>query len=885
MKARVKKTGEVLVEPLTRREREILVLLTQGLSASEIAQQLTLALSSVKWYLQQVYNKLGVNNKQRAILRAGELGLLEKPPPVISVNSSPKHNLPSQLTSFIGREKEIETVKYLIAPHGGSKRSTPSPPRRGSRVDRLLTLTGAGGSGKTRLALEVADTLRDDFPDGVWFIEFAPLTDPTLVLQSVLTTLGLSEEAGRSTLAIVSDFLQPKRVLLILDNCEHLIHACAQLVETMLRACPTLHILATSREALSVPGEALYLVPTLTTPHPAQADLDTVSEYEAVRLFIERAQTVLPGFALTADNTTAVVQVCHQLDGIPLAIELAAARVKALRVEQIAARLAEQDQFHLLTTGSRTSLPRHQTLNALIDWSHDLLVESERVLFRRLAVFAGGWTLEAAEAVCVGDGVEANNILDLMTQLVNKSLVISEREQGREARYRMLETIHQYASERLLEAGEGEQARKQHFEFFLQLAEQAEPYVRGPQLPAYLNQLEAEHDNMRATLEWSLSQADYGEASLRLAGALFSFWEQRGYVSEGRAWLARTIANPTAPSAGMARAKVLYGAACLIAADGDSVTARALLEKSVELWRALGSAGLTGLAHTLSCLGQITRNLGDPAASRIIINEAIILFREQDERWGLAWALSYMGMALRDQENFALASSFVEESVSLWEDLENPYGLADAIRKRGYIAMRQGNYELAQRAFADALAITRKLGNKNAVANSLIDLGQVTLCLDDRIQAKTYFQESYDLIRESGNKTWLVDCFYYFGLLAGFEGDNQAAQTFFKQELVLARQGGSIWQCANALMGLAGVAAADGQAWRAAKLLGAADTQIKAGASYWDAAESRYIQRAETRAMAQLGEVAFAKARAEGRAMTFEQAADYALKTDSSAQL
>jgi non-specific serine/threonine protein kinase len=868
MKARVNKTGEVLVEPLTRREREVLVLLAKGYSAPEIAKQLTLALSSVKWYVQQVYGKLGVNNKQRAILRAGELGLLETPLPVVSVDSSPKHNLPSQLTSFIGREKEIETVKHLIT---------------SDREGRLLTLTGAGGSGKTRLALEAATQLRDDFPDGVWFIEFAPLTDPTLVLQSVLGTLRLSEEAGRSSLVIVSDFLQPKRVLLILDNCEHLIGACAQLVETMLRACPALHILATSREALSVPGEALYLVPTLATPDPAQADLDTLSQYEAVQLFVERAQSVLPGFALTDDNTTAVARVCHQLDGIPLALELAAARVKALRVEQIAARFAKHDQFHLLSAGSRTSLPRHQTLNALIDWSHDLLDESERKLFRRLAVFAGGWTLDAAEAACIGEGIEADNVLDLLTQLVNKSLVIGEREQGREARYRMLETIHQYASERLLEAGEGEQVRKRHFEFFLQLAERAEPYVRGPQLPAYLNEFEAEHDNMRAALEWSLSQADYGEASLRLAGALFSFWEQRGYISEGRGWLARTITNPVAPGVGAARAKALYGAGCLAGVDGGSVEAKTLLEQSMKLWRALGSAGLTGLAHTLSILGQITRNLGDPAASRVLINEAIILFRKQDERWGLAWALSYMGMALRDQENFALASSFVEESITLWRDLGNPLGLGSAIRARGNIAMRQGDYELAQRAFADALAITRKLGNKNAVADSLIDLCQATLCLDDRIQAKTYIQESYDLIRESGNKSWLVDCFYYFGLLAGFDGDNQQARMFLKHVLVQARQGGSIWQRANALMGLAGVAAAEGQALRAAKLLGAADTQIRAGASYWDAAESRYIQRAVSVAVAQLGEATFEEAWAEGQAMTLEQAADYALETDSSA--
>jgi len=822
-----------------------------------------------------LFAKLGIPEPERTQWVRFARGLAKYPKH--HSTSSPREqkiNLPIPLTSFIGREKEIETVTHLLTSHGGGKRSSP--------VDRLLTLTGAGGSGKTRLALEVATKLSEVFPDGVWFIEFAPLADPALVPQSLLTTLGLSEQAGRSTLAIISDFLQPKRALLILDNCEHLIQACAQLVETLLRACPTLHILATSREALNVPGETLYLVPTLTTPDPAQADLHTLPQYEAVQLFVERAQTALPGFRLTNDNTRAVAQVCHQLDGIPLALELAAARVKALRVQQIAVRLAERDQFRLLTTGSRTALPRHQTLHALIDWSYNLLSEEERLLLQRLSVFAGGCTLEAAEAVCVGEGVKADDVLDLLMQLVNKSLVISEREQGREARYRMLETIRQYARERLIESGVGEQIRGQHFEFFLPLAEQAEHYVRGPQLPTYLDQLETEHDNLRAALEWSLAQADHSEACLRLAGALFSFWDQRGYRGEGRTWLARALANPTAPSAGAARAKVLYGAGCLAHAEGDYTAARTLLEEGVDLWRALGSAGLIGLAHTLSVSGQVLRGLGDPATARALCSEAITLFREQDERWGLAWALSYMGMVLRDQEDFSLARSFIEESVALWQDLGNQAGLGSAIRMRGNIALRQGDNELAQRAFADSLAITRKLGNKDAVAQSLIDLGQATLCLDNRIQAKTYFQESFDLFRELGNKSWQVevDCLYYFGLIAQFEGDNQQARIFLVQFLVLSREIGPIWQRANALMGLAGVAAADGKALRAARLLGAADTQIKAGASYWDAAESRYIGLATASAVAQLGEDAFAEAYAEGRAMAFEQAANYALETD-----
>ena len=862
MKARVNKTSEVLVEPLTRREREVLVLLAKGYSAVEIAGQLTLALSSVKWYVQQIYGKLGVHNKQRAILRAGELGLLETPSPGFSVHSSPKHNLPSQLTSFIGREKEIETVKHLITSHGGS---------------RLLTLTGAGGSGKTRLALEVAATLSGDFPDGVWFIEFAPLTDPTLVLQSVLTTLGLSEQAGRSALAIVSDFLQPKRALLILDNCEHLIEACAQLTETLLHTCPTLHVLATSREALGISGEIPYLVPTLSTPDPLHVMLETLPQYEAVQLFVERAQTVLPGFRPTNDNALAIAQVCHQLDGIPLALELAAARMKALRVEQIAARLAEQNQFRLLIAGSRTALPRHQTLHALIDWSYNLLNEDERLLLQRLSVFAGGCTLEAAEAICVGERVEADNVLDLMTQLANKSLIISGREQGREARYRMLETIRQYASERLVKAGEAEKLRNRHLDFFLHWAEQAGSHLRGSKQNQWLSQLETEHDNLRAALDWSLARVEYGELSLRLAGALFLFWRHIDHVGEGRAWLARALANPTAPLAGAARAQALYADGFLAHCQSDT-TAKALLEESISLWRVLGQRGKTGLAYALAELGDEMRWLGDPNRARSLHGEAIFLFREQDERWGLAYSLARMGLAIRDQCDFALARSVIEESVVLWRELGELSELGVAIRCLGLVALRQGDYEVARGHFADYLTMSRRPGNEGAVAWALLDLGEATLNLGDRGQAKLLIEESFSIFREFDHKYGIALCLYFFGLLAGLEDDNEQAATFFKQGLTFAHTTGPIWYRANILMGLAGVAAAGGQALRAARLLGAADTQLEAGASYWNAAESLYIERSTLSAVAQLGEEAFAQMHAEGRAMTFEQAANYVLE-------
>ncbi len=866
MNARGRKTGEVLVEPLTRREHEILVLLAQGHSAPEIARQLILALSSVKWYVQQVYGKLGVHNKQQAIIRAGELGLLETHSPTAYIPSGPKHNLPSQLTSFIGREKEIETVQHLLARGGAGKRS----------MNRLLTLTGAGGSGKTRLALQVASAALDIFPDGVWFIDFGPLTDPALMPQTLLTTLGLREQADSSTLVIVSNFLQSKRALLILDNCEHLIQTCALLVETLLHACPALHILATSREALNVRGERLYLVPTLTTPDPAQADQDALPRYEAVRLFVERAQAALPGFELTNDNMLAVALVCHQLDGIPLAIELAAARVKALRVEQIAARL--ENRFDLLTGGSRTALPRHQTLHALIDWSHDLLLEPERMLFRRLAVFAGGWTLEAAEAVCAGSGVETDAVLDLMSQLVNKSLILAEREQGQEARYHMLETIRQYAGERLLQAGEGDRLRNRHFEFFLQWAEQAEEQLRGSRQLEWLPRLEDELDNLRAALEWGLSRAEHSEAYLRFAGALFSFWSLRGRITEGRDWLDRALTNPASPRIGAARAKALYAAGYLARLQGDLTIARASLEASAALWRRSGSTNQTGLAGALATLAETIRRLGDPATARALASEAIALSRERGDRWGLAYSLSMLGLALRDQEDFALAHATLQESIASWRDLGDLWGLRLTTDHLADLALRQGDYKEAQRCFADYLPMARKLGDQESAIWSLLGFGVAALNLGDQDQAKSFVEEGFSRFRELGNKYGMAYCLYYMGYFAYVEGDHRQAKSFFEQELALARTTGPIWLGSQALFGLTGVAAAGGEARRAARLFGAAQARMEAGASYEDAADSRFNRGAEDLIVAQIGTAAFMAGRAEGRAMTFEQAADYALE-------
>src|SRR5689334_15648591 len=379
------------------------------------------------------------------------------------------HNLPAQMTSFIGRERELTEIKEALRAH------------------RLVTLIGSGGAGKSRLSLQVGRALLDQFSDGVWLVELAPVTDPSLVPQTLLATLNLREDSLRSNTDILIDHLRSKTILLLLDNCEHLVEACAQIAEILLRACPNLRILASSRESLGIEGEVTYRVPSLETPSPtALPSLDQLEKVDSIELFLERATTAKPGFMLTKENAPSVAQICFRLDGIPLAIELAASRVKVLSPEQIASRL--DDRFRLLTGGSRTALPRQQTLRAMIDWSYSLLSEQEKILFRRLAVFVGGWTLEAAESICGEEG-DGSDILDLLTRLVDKSLVFIEETRG-EIRYHRLETIRQYSREKFFETDEVETIRDRHLAFYVKYAEIADEYMRGRARMAWLQRLE-----------------------------------------------------------------------------------------------------------------------------------------------------------------------------------------------------------------------------------------------------------------------------------------------------------------------------------------------------------------------------------------------------------
>ncbi|MBA2534363.1 MAG: hypothetical protein H0V21_05090 [Rubrobacter sp.] len=450
---------------------------------------------------------------------------------------TPKHNLPALRSSLVGRERDIVELERELA------------------VTRLLTLTGAGGSGKTRLALEVARGLTAAYPDGVWLATLAPLSEGTLVPKAVAEALEVPERPGEPLAGTLANVLGNRELLLVLDNCEHLLQDAARLVDSLLDSCPRLRIMATSREALGVEGEIRWLIPTLSVPEQERTSTPGELEgYESVRLFVERARGRVPSFSLDSRNALAVAEICGRLEGIPLAIELAAARVGTLSTEQISKRL--DVSLELLTRGGRMAEPRHQTLKGTLDWSHDLLPEDEKKLFGRLSVFAGGWTLEAAEAVGTGEGVEEGEVLDLLSGLVDKSLVVAGRAERGRVRYRMLEPIRQYARERPEERGEGEELRRRHAGFFLALAEEAEPELFGPRDVEWFECLEVEHDNMRAALSWALERAE-AELGLRLGGALWPFWEAHGHYREGRRWLEEALEKEGRSTSGMVRAKAL----------------------------------------------------------------------------------------------------------------------------------------------------------------------------------------------------------------------------------------------------------------------------------------------------------------------------------------
>jgi predicted ATPase/DNA-binding CsgD family transcriptional regulator len=609
----------------------------------------------------------------------------------------PSDNLPLQLTSFVGRGREIaETIRLL-------------------GTERLLTLSGPGGSGKTRLALAAASELVDGFGDGVWLVELAPLSDPDLVPQALASVLGVGESPGTPLVETLVDYLEPRKVLLVLDNCEHLVAACASLAETLLRRCPDLRVVATSREALGVVGETLFEVPPLSLPDPHHPQaVEGLPHYEASRLFVERARTVRPEFSVTAGNAMAIAQVCYRLDGMPLAIELAAARIRVLSVDQISTRL--DDSFRLLSGGGRSVLARQRTLRATMDWSYGLLDETERALFRRLSVFAGGFTLGAAEAVCAGEDLEGDKVLDLLASLVDKSLVIVEEQDG-EARYRLLETMRQYGREKLQESGEDEPVRRRHAEYYLALAEEPEPDLR--EQGAWLLRLGTEHDNFRAALRWTLGpEAQDPDLGLRLATALGHrrFWAVYG-LDEGLAWLERGLERDKAASKPL-RADALSHAGWIANVQGNYDKALGLLEDNYVVSKEIGQNQT--VAVSLVQLGQfLTMHGSEKERIEALREETEALLPELSDPQLIGPLLIFLGLVALNEDDYPQTTALLEEGLQMFREIGDPYGTAICCGTLGFVALVQRDVDRADAWFEEALISLRELRDRVGILHCL----------------------------------------------------------------------------------------------------------------------------------------------------------------------
>jgi predicted ATPase/class 3 adenylate cyclase len=774
-------------------------------------------------------------------------------PPLLSI-AHPNHNLPLQLTSFIGREKEIAVVKELLVGH------------------RLVTLTGPGGTGKTRLALQTAIGLVGKFPDGIWLVELASIADPGLVSAIAGRTLGLRELPSAKMMELLQEYLEQKHLLLILDNCEHVIEACMRLADALLSACPKLTLLASSREALGIPGEIPFRVPPMHLPSYRETyvspSFEALAQSEAIRLFVDRAvaiQPTAPGFALTPENAPVIFQICQRLDGIPLAIELAAARTRLMQVEDIAQRL--DDRFSLLTGGSRAAPGRYQTLRASIDWSYELLSPLERTMLQRLSVFAGGWALDAAEVVGGGEEIQSCDMLEILAQLVDKSLVDPIAGPKRETRYRMLETIRQYAQEKLVEAGQAEAVRQRHLMYYLDLAEKMEPVIRGPGQRQIQERLEAELDNLRLALAWSLEgRGKPGwdpEPGLRLATALHWYWHHCSRHDEANRWLELLLSGeseargsePLSLERTRYRAWALYVNSWMAQSVGDFITAGKLSAESRQLYQSLGAEGKVGYAYAcwayydpqspitegirireqaleilfeaghLFAASEILMNLfyiafmrRDFEGMKALVEKNLALKKEIGDLDGYAAALNIAGILATIQGKLEQARSLFKESLGIFSAINSVNGLVMEYLFFGNAEAMFGNYAQAADHFNKALSIARRHGHTVYIHAGTLNLGKLSILQGDIAQAAERLEEDLAYVRKKGHRAYIATIHYYLGLLAWVAGDLKQATRRYTDALNFFRGSNANWE-AVALVGMGKVALARGEIHQAQAFL------------------------------------------------------------------
>jgi predicted ATPase/class 3 adenylate cyclase len=740
-------------------------------------------------------------------------GLPSDFPPLKSRELTP-HNLPVQLTSFIGRSREMDEVRGLLS------------------AERLLTLTGAGGSGKTRLALQAAAGMIDHFLEGVFFVALAPVSDPGLVASTIAQSIGIHEAPGMSIVETLIDFLQGKSLLLILDNFEQVITA-APLVADLLASCSQLKFLITSREGLRISGEREYLVPPLELPDLAQiSSLETLAQNPAIELFIQRAQEARPDFKITNDTAPAIAEICYRLDGLPLAIELAAARIRLMPPRAMLARLEHRLEF---LTGGRRDLPlRQQTLRNAIAWSYDLLDANEQKLFRRMSVFVGSCSLEAIEAVAEDDP-ESPSLLDQIGSLLEKSLLREVDGIDNEPRFVMLEMLREFGLEQLEASGEQDSVRRHHATFFLELAEQAGASSMDAEQVQWMKFMEQDHDNLRLALEWSRTAEGAGEICVRLAGTLGTFWEARGYFSEGRERLSAVLLTDAAQGRTAARARLLARAAELAYRQSDYPATTSFAQESLDIYRAVGDR--QGIASALIKLGNAAMEVGDSPA----------------------------------------ASVYLEEALAIWRELKDNHGIARALISLGWIALRSGEYQLADAKLDEALALSRELKDTRRIGFELSGLGEVALRQSDYSRATGLVEESLELRRQLGNKWGVGVSLGLLGWIAMRQEDWDGAVSRLGESLGVRREIGDRSGCAWCLERLSAVALKQGETEKSARLLGAASALRASTGSVIDPVDQPAYESLRSSLRRKLGELGFKAAWDAGYGLTLEQAVTYAL--------
>ncbi len=758
-------------------------------------------------------------------------------PPLRSLDARP-NNLPLQPTALIGREAELEAVHSLVR----------------SSAARLITFTGPGGVGKTRLALQAAADMLDDYEHGVYFVELSTTSDPNLVISTVAQSLGVRETGGQQLLESLKAYLKEKQILLLLDNFEHVVTA-APLIADLLSVAPRLTVLVTSREVLNLRGEREFPVPPLALPDREHLPLfNEMLGYAAVRLFVASAQAVRASFALTDENAHAVVEICHRLDGLPLAIELAASQIRLLSPQMMLSRMGPGTD--LLTRGTRDAPERQQTLRNVIDWSYNLLNDGEQVLLRRLSVFAGGCTVAAAEAICgartleiepgingrsdnvgyVPRPVHLADVLDGILSLMGKSLLRQVEAEDTDPGFRMLQTIREYAEDRLAESGEAEAVRRKHANYYLALAEQSEPNLQGPEQKVWLDRLEAAHDNFRAALTWSKDTDP--ETALRVGGALYQFWYVRGYLTEGRRWLEAMIKSDSALPAAMI-AKARYGVISLAIDQSDFDHALALLDDNLAFYRESGDK--IGIANALNTKGVLASYTGDYEEAKAAFSEGLRLRRELDLKHDIAGSLNNLAHIALLQDDYLPAQSLLEESLSLFRETGNKRSASIALNNLGHVARNLGDYETARSRFKESLAIKEELGDKVGMASSLSGLGEVARKEGNHLEARAFYVKSLELCSLTGDKQMAAAC----------------------------------------LTGLADIARQEARPSEAARLLGWVEEMLDAtGATLNVISRTEYTKVIES-TKAQLDAHSWEKAISEGRKLGLEQAIAYATRVNS----